>query len=88
MSEDKKYNGWTNYETWRVRLEMFDSRVEKGQYDPYRLGLALREEAEEQIEQEASGMALGFAMAFLQEVNWTQIASHCIRDGQFIAEEV
>ena len=22
--ETEKYNGWTNYETWRVNLEMFD----------------------------------------------------------------
>ena len=21
---DTKYNGWTNYETWRVHLEMID----------------------------------------------------------------
>jgi hypothetical protein len=24
MGEDKRYNGWTNYETWRVNLEFFD----------------------------------------------------------------
>jgi hypothetical protein len=24
MSNDKTYNGWTNYATWRVNLEMFD----------------------------------------------------------------
>ena len=25
---DQKYNGWANYETWRVNLELFDG------YDP------------------------------------------------------
>ena len=24
MSKDNTYNGWTNYETWRVMLEIFD----------------------------------------------------------------
>jgi len=24
MTTDKNYNGWTNYATWRVNLEMFD----------------------------------------------------------------
>jgi hypothetical protein len=24
MAIDTKYNGWTNYATWRVNLEMFD----------------------------------------------------------------
>ena len=23
-TRDQKYNGWTNYETWRVNLEIFD----------------------------------------------------------------
>jgi hypothetical protein len=23
-NNDRKYNGWTNYETWRVNLEIFD----------------------------------------------------------------
>jgi len=25
MTTDNKYNGWTNYETWRVNLEIFDN---------------------------------------------------------------
>jgi hypothetical protein len=28
MTNDTKYNGWTNYATWRVNLEMVDG------YDP------------------------------------------------------
>ena len=26
-AEDKTYNGWTNYETWRVNLELFGGQI-------------------------------------------------------------
>ena len=25
--KDQKYNGWTNYATWRVMLELFDTHT-------------------------------------------------------------
>jgi hypothetical protein len=69
------YNGWTNYETWRVNLEIFDG------YDPDgRLvcPLELQDYAEEIIEgqAEAHSLALDYAMAFLSAVNWCEIARH------------
>ena len=78
---NEKYNGWTNYETWRVNLELFDgfdgeelkgmSRYDASQY--------LKEMAEESIEQSVSkGLARDFAMAFLQAVDWYSIADHLI----------
>lgn len=33
MSEDKKYNGWTNYETWNVALWLDN---EEGSYNYWR----------------------------------------------------
>ena len=30
--KDTTYNGWTNYATWRVNLEMFDGSEEAGQW--------------------------------------------------------
>ena len=82
------YNGWTNYATWRVNLEIFDG------WDPYDcghdsstsaydLGLALKEIAEELLETEignAEGLAFSYAMAFLSDVNWTEIARHIIEN--------
>jgi hypothetical protein len=81
----EKYNGWTNYATWRVNLEMFDG------WDPYDaghdsstsaydLGLALKDTAEELLSYEANaeGLAFSYAMAFLSDVNWTEIARHMI----------
>ena len=63
------YNGWTNYATWRVHLEMFDG----GEYEnwkPEDFQIA----AEEFIADRANGLALCYAMAFMDEVNWHQIA--------------
>ena len=40
----EKYNGWTNYATWRVRLEMFDAYdgASDNDLDAYDLGQELR----------------------------------------------
>jgi len=83
------YNGWTNYETWRVKLEIFE--------DEYPIiemltgGAADMEDALEMLEGEACasfadeiifgdfnrkevGLMAGYANAFLSEVNWDEIA--------------
>ena len=88
---DKSYNGWMNYETWRVNLEMFDGcDIEQfwtESEDPtteevisaYDLGERLKEFAESQIEETSQpGLARDYALAFLQNVTWKQIAQHMI----------
>jgi hypothetical protein len=73
MTNDTKYNGWTNYATWRVNLEMFDG------YDPDGQAVSadmLKDMAEEMIGMDASGLCLDYAMAFLADVNWHEIAEH------------
>lgn len=74
------YNGWTNYATWRVNLEMFDGYdgASDNDLDAYDLGESLREIATETLEQSASGLALDYALAFLSDVNWREIAEHMI----------
>jgi hypothetical protein len=87
MSNDTKYNGWTNYATWRVNLEVFDG------FDPFDnfsdnqakmmewLPDTLKEYAEEIIEQTSSeGLARDYARAFLSDVNWFEIAEHMFLD--------
>ena len=81
------YNGGSNYAKWRIHLEMFDERVVKGEYDAYKLGLILRKEAEEVLEQQASGLALSLALSFLDEVNWTEIAYHLIPEDGIVSED-
>lgn len=73
-----KYNGWKNYETWRVNLEFFDgvawleSMEDCNNINTY--AEALREIVLETIEHEAKGIALSYAFAFVSEVNWHEIA--------------
>ena len=84
---DKTYNGWTNYATWRVNLELFDDfRVmdEELMDDTYVLSKYLRETAEVYIEDSSTedGLARDYALAFLSDVNWYEIAKHMIDDAQ------
>jgi hypothetical protein len=69
MSE--KYNGWTNYATWRVNLEMFDGS------DQYWSADSAKEFVEEIIiDSTEEGVARDYALAFLSDVNWYEIAEH------------
>ena len=69
--KDTKYNGWTNYATWRVNLELFDGM--DGPMD----AAWCREYAEDVIEQTTEdGIGRNYALAFLSEVNWHEIAEH------------
>ena len=91
---DKTYNGWTNYATWRVNLEIFDG------FDPFdhfsdnqadmedNLAEYLKDYVETIIYESGGGdgnLAVDYALAFLQDVNWHEIAKHMIAD---YAEEV
>jgi hypothetical protein len=85
----EKYNGWTNYATWRVNLEMFDGcdpydLNHDSSVDAYHLGLTLKEIAEETISSGcvdvSPNLAFDYAMAFLSDVNWTEIARHIIEN--------
>jgi hypothetical protein len=71
---DNKHNGWTNYATWRVNLEMFDG----GNYSEYQwCAESAREFVEEIIYQSTpEGVARDYALAFLSDVNWHEIAEH------------
>lgn len=77
------YNGWTNYETWRVNLEMFDGTEPRSCIDAYHLGQEFKAYAEEAIEQSsAPGLARDYALAFLSDVNWREIAAHYIEEEE------
>lgn len=71
------YNGWTNYATWRVNLEIFDgmSPYDFNKSDAYELGQDLKSYAEEIIGTGCDNtLALDYALAFLDDVNWREIA--------------
>lgn len=77
------YNGWTNYATWRVNLEMFDGLDPKDmgwhRLDVYDLSQVLKDYADDALTIDgASGLAVDYARAFISEVNWREIAQSMI----------
>jgi hypothetical protein len=88
-TELKKCNGWTNYATWRINLEIFDGCVTpegaEGQEVDHEYCKDLAEEiifsgyCGNEIPSELSLMQ-SYASAFISDVNWHEIAEH-INDG-------
>ena len=71
-------NGWTNYETWRINLEVFDGfDTSVLPNDVYESSKYLQEYLESYIDESTpDGLAKDYALAFLQNVNWYEIAEH------------
>ena len=90
MLQDQKYNGWTNYATWRVNLEMIDGSDWPSQIDStdtYSISKRIQSWAEEWIEESTpDGFGRDYALAFLNDVNWYEIADHLVTD--YMAEEL
>ena len=93
MSE--RYNGWSNYETWRINLEMFngydvsdilaDYDLADGDQDKAERQLAshLESMADEILDMDCpsrSGFAYDLAQSFLSKVNFYEIAEHMVYD--------
>jgi len=86
MQTDTRYNGWTNYATWRVNLEIFDGidleyfTDEIGTGDVYALSKRLEEFADNVISADGTveGVAVDYARAFLADVNFYEIAKHLV----------
>jgi hypothetical protein len=95
---DKTYNGWSNYATWRVNLEVCDGlniadfgMVDDAEPDIYKISLALKDYVEEIVFLDShiggkspSSLMEDYASAFLSDVNWYEIAEHLVND--YIAE--
>ena len=84
---DKTYNGWTNYATWRVNLEIFDGwgvndldSLTMG--DNTNLHDQLKDYVEELICENGVNKAVDYALAFLSDVNWYEIAKHMIEEEE------
>lgn len=82
-----KYNGWTNYATWRVNLEFYDGddfdRYKEfvdtyvGDHCAYDLGQYLSYEVDEAMDSN-NETASSYARAFINDVNWTEIGKHAL----------
>jgi hypothetical protein len=82
---DTKYNGWTNYATWRVNLELLDGLQLSDLFydedsdlnDVYDVSKELKAYVDGAIEiDEGSQLVKSYAYAFLDDVNWMEIAQH------------
>ena len=73
------YNGWANYSTWRIRLELFDGwDVSAGPVTAEEIKCI----AEDQIEfSSKEGPARDYAMAFISDVDWREIAESINQSG-------
>lgn len=88
MSANNTYNGWTNYATWRINLEIFEGFDPLDYYsaadldNAYTLGDSLKDYAEQVIfecgECSQNSLAGSYASAFLSDVNWIEIAGALI----------
>ena len=78
-----KYNGWTNYATWRVNLEVFDNfDIDGYSDDTYELSQELQDYLELYIDETSAGLAKDYALAFIRGVNWYEIAEHIIETNK------
>ena len=76
-----KYNGWTNYATWRVYLEIFaDYDFDNKVYPKYPRDAQFCKDWAEFIVFDdippINFLAKDYANAFLAQVNWQEISQH------------
>ena len=71
--EDTKHNGWTNYATWRINLEL----VSDMQFDEFTTAEQIADIVESILfdnQMASSGYVESYARAFLDQVNYHEIA--------------
>ena len=91
----EKYNGWTNYETWRIQLEVIDGMtLEDFGFDLHEVDTDETADVESLVESVElyvdeiilgtvpNGMARDLAESFLGRVDWFEIAEHLIADAR------
>ena len=86
---EKQYNGWSNYATWRVALEIFDglelsdiTNLEADDITAYELGKECEAWVDSLLfdvfEGQVHSLVIDYAQAFLDYVNWTEIAQNLL----------
>ena len=82
----EKYNGWTNYETWKYNLELLDQDYFRVLFydDQFTevsdLADAIKNEADDLVDLVRPDWAQGWVSASFSEVNWYELAEHIIED--------
>lgn len=85
METKETYNGYTNYATWRINLELFDGfelNEYNKDYSVYELSKYLEEYTDYYVceDTDNSELCSSYARAFLAQVNYYEIAQH-IKDN-------
>jgi len=89
MNLPNAYNGWSNYATWRVSLEVCDDIVSSliGETQMFRdtdeIAAYLENAVEEVLTnygELTGGLALDYARSFVSDVNFLEIAEHAADD--------
>jgi len=82
---DNKYNGWTNYATWRVNLEILG---DMDWYETEHVDTDYLKQLVEDIvfsdgdERKQDLLKDSYANAFLSEVNYHEILEHILNEKQ------
>ena len=83
--EDNRYNGWANYATWRINLEICDditsSLIGEQTFESvYALSEYLKDGVDDILTNygELEGLAVDYARAFVADVDWYEIAGHYV----------
>lgn len=84
-----KCNGWTNAATWRVQLEVFSGidvsdtvRSFQNEFGIDDVAAWASAYARSIVFEKADGLARAWALDFLSDVNWHEIAEHLIDAAQ------
>ena len=72
--KNETYNGWTNYATWRINLEIFDG----AQFECAQSSETLKDYVDEVLfsNDESETLVESYARAFISDVNYHEIANH------------
>ena len=73
-----EYNGWTNYATWRINLELFSDMNYTDYFDELPTTEMLEDYVENVVFDHSGNMGLieDYARAFLNNVNYYEILEH------------
>ena len=73
------YNGWRNYETWKVNLELLDGYEARRNQTVEDLVEEIKQFCEEIVDCETQkGFAHDCANQILRQVDWREIAEHIL----------
>ena len=88
--DNKEYNGYTNYATWRINLEILDGI---GWHDYDYEGYISTDVIQDMVEEIVFGnsvekdcLAASYARAFLEDVNYQEISDHINHERSCAAE--